>query len=861
MKKYILTSAALATMLFTACSSEEPVSVGSSDGSGNVCFTAELPGGIMSRAYSDGLTATNLTYALYDEEGTHLPNLDGTATVAGLKASVSLNLVTGKSYTIVFWSEAPGNSHYTFDKDAGTVTVAATGASQDESRDAFFANYSFTVTGAINETIVLKRPFAQINIGTSDLKAFTDAGGSITESGLTVKGYNTLNLLTGKVQGEMVEYTFANAPHATAEKFPASTADKTYDYLVMDYILMGTDKEVVDLTWTSDNAGAPAVSFTGVPVQRNYRTNIYGALLTNPAKFNVEIVPDYGGGADVTPWDGTASEITPDEEGNYTISSASELAAFAKMVNELNTFEGKTVTLASDIDLAGKPWTPAGDVNAFPSKTFKGTFDGANHTISGLNAADFTAKEGTAGLFGSIKGTVKNVTIANATILSHHYAGAITGYTGDGAVIENCHVKNSTVTSESEVIGGSYDNGDKVGAIAGISTNGAVSIKGCSVENVTVKGYRNLGGIVGYGPTATVADCRLSNVKIVQDLAPGYKDYAAIQNTLGVIDGRDTDNLGNNTAEGVTFEVLVNSAVSLLDLTKAAKTATYTLNVKPEKVQLGEFAEMVTVYVPAGVEFPSFTNSGKIANFTLKGEPTSAKASPVFNLPAKAENLVFDGVHFTGQGIYHYGGEISNVTVKDCNFTELIQAAVSIQKADNGTPFGNINVENCTIEFGPDAPTSANGIYLMNVDNVTVKGCTIKNGKAHGMNIRPTNSVTVENNNLSNISRDGIKLECYLGVKNATVSRNNVQCGENGIRVKSPSGLETLNIIGNTIDSSKFVAYNETEGEPWCIYVYNADKAQTTEPVANITGNTENGNCGHFINVAITTAASSNIQN
>ncbi|MCM1336606.1 MAG: hypothetical protein NC187_06205 [Candidatus Amulumruptor caecigallinarius] len=521
MKKYILTSAALATMLFTACSSEEPVSVGSSDGSGNVCFTAELPGGIMSRAYSDGLTATNLTYALYDEEGTHLPNLDGTATVAGLKASVSLNLVTGKSYTIVFWSEAPGNSHYTFDKDAGTVTVAATGASQDESRDAFFANYSFTVTGAINETIVLKRPFAQINIGTSDLKAFTDAGGSITESGLTVKGYNTLNLLTGKVQGEMVEYTFANAPHATAEKFPASTADKTYDYLVMDYILMGTDKEVVDLTWTSDNAGAPEVSFTGVPVQRNYRTNIYGALLTNPAKFNVEIVPDYGDNDDQnhnvnTVWDGQSVEAPVIDEATKTgvISSAAQLQGLAELTSTVgravaNDFEGYTFTLTSDIDFGGHAVKPiAGGASrsggTATGAVFKGVIDGGGHTVKGLSINDASADVYT-GFIANLAGesaALKNIVFEDVTLAAPNCeAVAPVALLSEGATIENVTVKSGSVSGK-----------QGVGGLAGrVLKNG--HIKGCvNYANIAAT-TNNAGGIAGTayytqtGVAMTIENC------------------------------------------------------------------------------------------------------------------------------------------------------------------------------------------------------------------------------------------------------------------------------------------------------------------------------------------------------------------
>ncbi len=86
--------------LLTSCSSEEP---NMTTNEGNVVFTASIPGGIKTRSsYDDGKLAVNLTYAVYDEEGNNIATLNSTETFdENLKTTVKLNLITGKTYTVV----------------------------------------------------------------------------------------------------------------------------------------------------------------------------------------------------------------------------------------------------------------------------------------------------------------------------------------------------------------------------------------------------------------------------------------------------------------------------------------------------------------------------------------------------------------------------------------------------------------------------------------------------------------------------------------------------------------------------------------------------------------------------------------
>lgn len=306
MKKTLFAMFAAALML-TGCSSDPEPEMNEG---GNVNFTVQLPDGLNSRAYADGQTATQLTYALYNEDGSYIANsVKSDKTFSNLTTSVSLNLVTGKTYKIVFWAQAPTGTPYTFNENDGTITVTTTGDANAETRDAFFASETVVVNGPVNRTVTLTRPFAQINIGTSDLADFTANGGSITTSGMKVKGADVLNLLTGAATGE-VEYTFADATLPTQKLTVKNGETETeLDYITMNYLLVGTDKTTVDVTWTSDNASKPEVIFNSVPVQRNYRTNIYGALLTNPATFNVEIKPGMAGDDTNEEYDGAGFRV------------------------------------------------------------------------------------------------------------------------------------------------------------------------------------------------------------------------------------------------------------------------------------------------------------------------------------------------------------------------------------------------------------------------------------------------------------------------------------------------------------------------------------------------------------------------
>lgn len=215
-----------------------------------------------------------------------------------------------------------------------------------------------------------------------------------------------------------------------------------------------------------------------------------------------------------TSWQDNAGTMPAEVDGVYTISTAAELAAFAKEVNVNNiNFAGKTVKLATDIDLGANLWIPVGQTGA---TEFKGVFDGQNHTISNLYVDSSAQKDEhySSGLFGWIESqgqdiTIKNVTVDGANIAGHHNVAVIAGYLEGDSVVENCHVKNATLTN-------THANGDacgdKAGVIAGYAAS-EVTIKNCSANNCTISAGRDAGQLLGASHTTPV-DCSATNVTV-----------------------------------------------------------------------------------------------------------------------------------------------------------------------------------------------------------------------------------------------------------------------------------------------------------------------------------------------------------
>ena len=502
MKKTLFLAVAAVTALFSACSSDEVASSANDSNVVNVSFSANFDQVMPTRSVSgdtDGTQATTLYVAVYNTSNELIPAIShiGTAaggkdfvTVSGKTATVNFQLVKGQTYNFVFWAQNPNATAgaVVFNPTTGKVNVDYSKIkANDETLDAFTAHVNdLTVTGALSQNVTLKRPWAQVNYGSAqaDWDAAVAAGITVAKSKVTVNNvYTTLNTLNGEVEGEATTTDVVLAANtipasaATARTLTVSNTD--YKYIGLNYLLVGNEGQQslikADLEIQKESGEViNTLAFSNVPVQRNYRTNIVGNLLTSQTQFS----------------------ITLDE--NYDNESNNELLEDPVAINSAIQTVGATVNLS-----------PVATPTINLSKVAEGV------TING-NGAKITLDDKSI--------TKDNITIENCNI-------ANSSNTNNGSTIsintKNFTLKNCTFTGE---YGGAY--GDAL-TIYGGAEDGVVTIEGCKIkEGNTFKALHIFGK-----SKVVVKDCEINatypfncngsncDVEVVNSTLEGWTSY------------------------------------------------------------------------------------------------------------------------------------------------------------------------------------------------------------------------------------------------------------------------------------------------------------------------------------------------
>lgn len=317
MKKFFFSMIAAVAVFATSCVAEDPSVIRMENSESEVTFNIGSPAASRALAgtyYDDGKLAKYLTCVVYDADWNYLQTLD--ATFNELKATVTVRLVNNKTYNFIFWAEVKDNTFYTknFGSVVGenvadpTVTISYDGAkSNDKSRDAFFAvEPSLLVDKSLSKNITLKRPFAQINFGAlAEDVAAAEKGGfdmSKAETKFIVTAYKTLHFRTipnstvDVSDPEEVTFDYAAIPDATHE-FPFADQANAVAcrWMAMNYILVSAQESSLSTCTLNitdgKNTASVKVNVPNAWTKRNYRTNLYGNLLTDEVNFNVEILP------------------------------------------------------------------------------------------------------------------------------------------------------------------------------------------------------------------------------------------------------------------------------------------------------------------------------------------------------------------------------------------------------------------------------------------------------------------------------------------------------------------------------------------------------------------------------------------
>lgn len=296
--------AAIAALFATSCVTDTTSDVVVTGGECDVTLSVVAPGADSRATIGTGLKATDLTCVVYDHEWKYLTTKTTTFDNGSLSTTIEMRLVKGKEYNFVFWAQAPEATCYTLNFGTTVGEVVAPNVvvnyntdvtANDDHRDAFFGNWNCTVTGTINHTVELYRPFAQINFGTNDhLEAeefgFDVVGNTAATTTVTTRAYNTLYLATGVVENEQ-DVTFAAA--ALPVDTTLETKNGDYHWLAMNYILWPAyEASLSTCTMTVAASGhSVTVEVPGAPARRNWRTNLVGKILTEQGNLTIEIKP------------------------------------------------------------------------------------------------------------------------------------------------------------------------------------------------------------------------------------------------------------------------------------------------------------------------------------------------------------------------------------------------------------------------------------------------------------------------------------------------------------------------------------------------------------------------------------------
>lgn len=366
MKNLLLTIAAAALLLLTSCQRDELQGGSISGEEVTVSISAVVPGdgGAVVKSNDNPGNGSEVNrcilevYLIGDDNAASLYGKREIVEVTGLKASFDdLNLITGQKYRFVLWADHVDGTEsvdalatdkfYNTDGIGGlqnVTMVTESYAGNEDKRDAFFyrSDNAVTVDGPADYTLQLKRPFGQLNIIATDYGLIPETHKFLLpeEVSLTFKSIPTgINLLTGEllstdgnvtvqeVEGQAVPITdlsVAGNEDARQLSFDYIFAPATGQHIIGGLTMSFLQNEGATSTGISD------YTFENLPVQRNYRTNVSGALLTDRAGVDVVVEPGFGGAEEVI-------------DGKLVISSVDRL---------MNALEnGGRVMLAQDMEI------------------------------------------------------------------------------------------------------------------------------------------------------------------------------------------------------------------------------------------------------------------------------------------------------------------------------------------------------------------------------------------------------------------------------------------------------------------------------------------------------------------------------
>ena len=474
---------AFAILSFSACSNDDYLQQTMGENV-SVTFRPTLKGELNTRAIGDAAGIDRLTIVVYEGTQTLSKKLSYSEDWDIAKRNgITLTLIEGHSYKILFWAENSVNTAYTLTND-GKITVDYNGYidggfAKMEEMDAFCGTSSITVGSKKNENkqIELSRPLAQLNF--ADNTTLPEQGTHQTV--VTFHGVPTsFNPFTGIVEmsNTDVVFTFADFPAETL-----SVDGSSYYYLSSNYFFAPQTGTISNMSATIDLQNTDGISIKEIEVpditlEKNKKTNILGSIVQQPETWSV--------------WDGEIpkeSTLTtdPENQNRYIIDEADDVAWLSVQENAQSLAANSTFIMTVDVDMNNGSGLAAIQL---PSGSI---LDGDGHTIKGLQLEN--------ALLGDVTDiTVKNLTIEETTVANTSadvtHIGVLVNTLKGSNTFSNIHIKSSSVSTQNGAAGGI------VGYISRKDPNNreetlTVTFDDCHVTETTVSGTQSEGHFVG----------------------------------------------------------------------------------------------------------------------------------------------------------------------------------------------------------------------------------------------------------------------------------------------------------------------------------------------------------------------------
>ena len=645
-------------LLASSCSLKEDFRGNDSDFA-TLSFTVGEPGVSATRAIGDGTSVDALYYAVYDDKGNFIADLAGNKVGTTFPTTVEITLAKGQTYKIAFWAQDKDCGAYSFGQygDIKNIYIDYAGLNNDESRDAFFKTIDHKVVGDIALDVTLERPFAQINLGVTqeDWDNAAKAGIYVAQSKLVINNAATeLNLFNGQVNRiTPLTYDFANIPTQTLEvDYNKDGVKEAYKYLSLSYILVadqgqtaneegmfGAESALVNATFSLTTNKAPLeVKVDNLPVQRNWRTNVIGEVLTGDIKFNIDVDPIFDG-----------EEIYPD-----TLEEELRYAAL----------NGGTVTLTDDVELKS---------SLIVADNKDMVIDLNGHKIINIsNKSEIEVGDGII-VYGNLtikgNGTVQGSTRAVWARSNTNARVIIEGGNYIGSVVPACEVIYASGNGVIDIYGGTFkaENEDKTSfaapqfAVLNLHGNGNT---GCDIN---VYG----GTFVKFDPSNNVSENPTKDF-----VEKGYYSVAKGENFIVVENPADV-----LVADHSELEAALNAA-----------TGDFIIGL------IGDITGNVTVEQKPDVKI-TIEGNGHNYDGTILVNGKSARYATagltIQNINFKSTSISADAYINLGSGD-NSTRYTSNVIVKNCTFEGYANKPVAVKSYTGGDH--NVSIIGCTVD-------------------------------------------------------------------------------------------------------------------------------------------------------------------